>query len=225
MSGVFVTGTDTGVGKTLMAAAVLHAYRRANICAVGMKPVSAGCDAAGRNEDVDALRAASAIEVPAEERCPYLLRAAVAPHIAAAQEGTRVDLRVIERAYASLRGRAQAVVVEGVGGFVVPLNERDDTAELARRLALPVLLVVGMRLGCLNHALLTQQAIEDSGLRLAGWVANRIDPAMQCADENIDALRERLHAPLWADVPHQHRPNAEYVSGLIDSRLNLPFSV
>lgn len=218
MRGVFVTGTDTGVGKTLIAAALLHAYKRAGIAAVGMKPVSAGCDDDGRNEDVDALRAASSVEVPDEERCPYLLRVAIAPHIAAQSEGKRIDLRHIERAYASLSARADAVVVEGVGGFVVPLNETEDTAELARRMGLPVLLVVGMRLGCLNHALLTQHAIENCGLRLAGWIANRIDPVMQSAEENIAALRERLHAPLWADVPHQQPPNAEYVSGLIEPR-------
>jgi dethiobiotin synthetase len=218
MRGFFVTGTDTAVGKTLIATALLHAYRRAGVTAAGMKPVSAGCDAQGRNEDVEALRAASAIDVSPEELCPYLLRAAIAPHIAAGREERRIDLRVIERAYVGLCARAEAVVVEGVGGFVVPLNERDDTAELARRLALPVLMVVGMRLGCLNHALLTQQAIENAGLHLAGWVANRIDPAMDCADENVAALRDRLHAPLWAEVPHQRIPAAEQVSGLIDPR-------
>ena len=212
--GVFVTGTDTAVGKTLIAAALLHAYRQAGLSAVGMKPISAGCDANGRNEDVEVLRAAGNIEVPREQTCPYLFTEAIAPHIAAQRSNTRIDLRVIERACGALRASADAIVVEGVGGFRVPLNETEDSADLAQRLALPVVLVVGLRLGCLNHALLAQEAIETRGLRLAGWVANRIDPAMQRAEENIAALSERLHAPLWADVAYQQSPSLEKVARL-----------
>jgi len=212
--GVFVTGTDTGVGKTLIACALLHAYRRAGAKAVGMKPVAAGCDVQGRNEDVEALRIAGD-EAPRELVCPYLLPEAVAPHIAAQQAGKKIDLRIIERAFAQLRTRG-AVIVEGVGGFAVPLNENEDSADLAQRLALPVVLVVGMRLGCLNHALLTQEAIAARGLRLAGWVANCIDPQMQRREENLQALRERLHAPLLATVPYQASPSAEQVAALFD---------
>lgn len=214
--GLFIAGTDTGVGKTLIARALLHACGRAGLRAVGMKPVSAGCDAQGRNEDVAALRAASTVEVPPDETCVYLLREAIAPHIAAAHEGLRIDLRTIERTYAVLRKRADCVVVEGVGGFKVPLNEAEDAADLAQRLHLPIVLVVGMRLGCLNHALLSQEAIEARGLELAGWVANRIDPAMRCAEENLQALKERLHAPLLAEIPYQASPDAEQVAGLFD---------
>ena len=214
--GVFIAGTDTGVGKTLIGSALLHAYASAGFKAVGMKPVSAGCDEQGHNEDVDALRAASGVEVPLAQSCVYLLREAIAPHIAAAQGNIQIDLRQIERAYASLRSQAEAVVVEGVGGFRVPLNETEDSADLAQRLGLPVVLVVGMRLGCLNHALLTQEAIEARGLRLAGWVANRIDPAMRRAEENLMALKERLAAPLLADVPHLESPNAKAVAGLFN---------
>lgn len=215
--GVFVTGTDTGVGKTLIACALLRAYRRAGLKAAGMKPVAAGCDTQGRNEDVEALLAVG-IEVPRELLCPYLLPEAVAPHIAAARAGKKIDLRVIERAFAQLRTCAEVVVAEGVGGFAVPLNETEDSADLAQRFALPVVLVVGMRLGCLNHALLTQEAIVARGLQLAGWVANCIDPQMQRHEENLQALRERLHAPLLATVPYQASPDAEKIAALFDLR-------
>lgn len=214
--GVFVAGTDTGVGKTLVASALLHAYRRAGFKAVGMKPVSAGCDAQGRNEDVEALRAAGNVDVPRNFTCPYLFEAAIAPHIAAQLVDRRIELnRIVER-YRDLAGRADAVVCEGVGGFLVPLNERENAGDLAVTLGLPIVLVVGMRLGCLNHALLTQEAIEARGLRLAGWVANRIDPHMARADENLHALRLRLGAPLLADLAHQISPNAEATGRLLD---------
>ncbi|HKO88931.1 MAG TPA: dethiobiotin synthase [Burkholderiales bacterium] len=214
--GVFVAGTDTGVGKTLIASALLHAYVKAGLKAVGMKPVSAGCDERGHNEDVEALRAAGNVEVSADQSCVYLLDEAIAPHIAAKHEGKRIDLRSIERAYATLRAHADCVVVEGVGGFRVPLNEIEDAADMAQRLALPVVLVVGMRLGCLNHALLTQEAIEARGLRLAGWVANRMDPHMLCFEENLEALKDRLAAPLLAEVPYRQSPNLQEVAGLFD---------
>jgi dethiobiotin synthetase len=134
--------------------------------------------------------------------CPYLFEPPIAPHIAAGEAGNRIDLAVIEAAFEQLQAQADIIVVEGVGGFRVPLNERDDTAGMARRLGLPVILVVGLRLGCLNHALLSEQAIAVEGLKLAGWVANRLDPAMARAEENVAALSERLRAPLLADVPY-----------------------
>lgn len=197
----FVAGTDTAVGKTLVSSALLRGFRALGWRAAGMKPVAAGCDAAGRNEDVEALIAASSPGLDRNLVCPYLLQPPIAPHIAAAEAGLRIELAVIERAFIALSALADAVIVEGVGGFRVPLAEREDAGDLARRLGLPVVLVVGLRLGCLNHALLTQDAIESRGLTLAGWVANRIDPGMAKAEENIAALRERLHAPLIAEVP------------------------
>ncbi|HKY03005.1 MAG TPA: dethiobiotin synthase [Burkholderiales bacterium] len=214
--GVFVTGTDTGIGKTLVACALLHAYRRAGLSAVGMKPVAAGCDAEGRNEDVEALRAASGVDVTMKLTCPYLLKDAVAPHIAAQREDRRIALQTTLDCFRELAGQAEAVVIEGVGGFLVPLNERENAGDLAVALGLPVVLVVGLRLGCLNHALLTQEAVESRGLRMAGWVANRIDPHMARAEENIDALRLRLRAPLLADIPFQTSPNAEAAGRLFD---------
>lgn len=217
--GVFVTGTDTEVGKTLIASALLHVYRNAGLRAVGMKPVAAGCDEQGHNEDVESARSASSIVVAPELSCPYLFKEAIAPHIAARHEGRRMDLKFIIERYRLLIADAAAVVVEGVGGFLVPLNDTESAAGLAQQLALPMVLVVGLRLGCINHTLLTQEAIEARGLHLLGWVANHIDPHMQCVEENIDTLRRRLRAPLLADVPYQASPNAAHVASLFDRKL------
>lgn len=199
--GWFVTGTDTGVGKSRASAALLHAFARQGLRAVGMKPVAAGCDAAGRNEDVDALRAASNVAVPLELDNPYLLADAVSPHIAAANAGVRIEVALIAERCAALRTRADAVVVEGAGGFCVPLSSSATGVDLAAALGLPVILVVGLRLGCLNHALLTRDAIAACDLRLAGWICNRLDPAMPEQAANLDYLRAQIDAPLLADWP------------------------
>jgi dethiobiotin synthetase len=202
----FVTGTDTEIGKTFVACALLHALRRAGLSAVAMKPVAAGFDASGRNDDVENLLAASSLQPPRESVNPYGFKAAIAPHIAAEEEGRRIELPHIVATFAQLQALADAVVVEGVGGFCVPLGRAYDTADLAAALQLPVILVVGMRLGCINHALLTQQAIATRGLTLAGWVANRIDPEMSRFSENLAALQERLAAPLLGVVEHGTTP-------------------
>jgi len=202
----FVTGTDTEIGKTFVACALLHALRRAGLSAVAMKPVAAGFDASGRNDDVENLLAASSLQPPREWVNPYGFKAAIAPHIAAEEEGRRIELPHIVATFAQLQALADAVVVEGVGGFCVPLGRAYDTADLAAALQLPVLLVVGMRLGCINHALLTQQVIATRGLTLAGWVANRIDPEMSRFSENLAALQERLAAPLLGVVEHGTTP-------------------
>ena len=212
--GFFVTGTDTEVGKTLAAAALIHALRRCGLRAVGMKPVAAGCalrDGRWHNDDVDTLTAACALPVPAEELNPYLFHEPIAPHIAAARLGVDIDLGHIERCFDALSAKADSVVVEGAGGFLVPLSATTSFADLAVRLGLPVVLVVGLRLGCINHALLTQEAILRRGLTLAGWIANRIDPAMSAAEENLDTLRRSLQAPLLADMPWMKQPQAEAV--------------
>ena len=181
----FITGTDTEVGKTFSTCTLLHVLKNSGIAALGMKPIAAGTDAAGKNDDVEALIAASGIRAPRELVNPYLFAPPIAPHIAAQEAGRRIDIDHIVSAFQHLQQLADCVLVEGVGGFCVPLDDRTDTADLARHLALPVILVVGMRLGCINHALLTQQAIAASGLRLAGWIANRIDPAMSRFEENL----------------------------------------
>lgn len=202
--GLFVTGTDTGVGKTEVACALLGAAGRLGWRAVGMKPVAAGARrlrACWTNDDVEALDAASAVRVAVRLRNPYLLRPPVAPHIAAREAGVQLRIDVILRAYRELARHADLVVVEGAGGFRVPLSEHADLADLAARLRLPVVLVVGVRLGCLSHALLTAEAIERRGLELAGWVANRIDPTMRRYDDNVSSLRARLAAPLIAELP------------------------
>jgi dethiobiotin synthetase len=203
--GLFVTGTDTGVGKTLASCALLHRLRARGVRALGMKPVAAGVEASPEgpvNPDVAALRRASSWPAPLEQVNPYLFEPPVAPHLAAASAGVRIEMAPIRKAFEALRASADAIVVEGVGGFLVPLNDREDAGDLAVALALPVVLVVGMRLGCLNHALLTQQAIVARSLRLAGWIANSIDPRMQRFEDNLQALRQRIAAPLLGVIPH-----------------------
>jgi dethiobiotin synthetase len=200
--GYFITGTDTGVGKTLATCALLHVARRRGLRAIGMKPVAAGADAAGTNEDVAALMAAASVAAPRSLVNPYCFRAAIAPHIAAAAEGRAIEMAPMLAAFGQLASLADTVLVEGVGGFLVPLGEGLDTGDLARRLALPVILVVGLRLGGLSHALLTAEAVSVRGLHLAGWIANRIDPAMDRWQDNLDSLRRRLDAPLLGTLPH-----------------------
>jgi dethiobiotin synthetase len=214
MIGYFVTGTDTGVGKTLVSAALLHALARRHARVAGMKPVAAGAieaDGMLTCEDALALRSASTVAVPPELDNPVLLPEPLSPHIAAERAGVRIDIAEIARRYQALAGYADAVVVEGAGGFQVPLSPTETGADLAERLALPVLLVVGLRLGCLNHAALTADAIRARGLVLAGWIANRIDPSMQAQQENIAWLAQRLAAPMLADVPYSPAPDARAI--------------
>lgn len=201
--GWFVTGTDTGVGKTRASVALLHALRARHARCVGMKPVAAGTDAEGHNDDVLALRAASSVAVAPSLDNPVLLPDPVSPHIAAARAGRATDIAAIVAAHRALAGAADAVVVEGAGGFLVPLSDRHTGADLAAALGLPVILVVGLRLGCLNHALLTRDAIAARGLMLAGWIVNRLDPAMPEQEANLDYLHAQLPAPLLADWPWQ----------------------
>jgi dethiobiotin synthetase len=207
---LFVTGTDTGVGKTLVSAGLLHALARYHPRVVGMKPVAAGTEMINgvpANEDVLALRAASNCRVPPELDNPVLLPDPLSPHIAAARAGVRIDIDHLVACQRALALRADAVVVEGAGGFMVPLSATETGADLAEALSLPVLLVVGLRLGCLNHALLTAEAIRARGLTLAGWVANQVDAAMLAQDENIAFLQRHLQAPLLATIPYQSTPD------------------
>ena len=207
----FVTGTDTGVGKTLVSAALLHTLARQHRRVVGMKPVAAGgllLDGVFVNEDVLALRAASTLRVAAELDNPVCLREPVSPHLAARLDGVQIDIAHIVGCHQKLLVLSDAVVVEGAGGFLVPLSDSLTGADLAVALGLPVVLVVGLRLGCLNHALLTAEAIAARGLSLAGWVANHIDPAMLAQAENIAFLTQRLAAPLLGVVPFQNTPDA-----------------
>ena len=216
--GYFITGTDTGVGKTLICCALLHRIAAAGKTAIGMKPVACGAvrGATGLvNDDVVSLRAAGNVDAPLALVNPYCFEPPIAPHLAAEQAGVVIELQIILDSYRDLSATADIVIVEGVGGFRVPLNRGEDTADLAQRLGLPVILVVGIRLGCLNHALLTAHAIRAQGLTLAGWIANRIDPAMAAAERNVAALAERLPAPLLGDVGFRANPQPRRIAELI----------
>jgi len=198
--GIFITGTDTDVGKTIVAAALLRALVGAGYRAIGMKPVAAGI-AVGETTpaDVRALIAAGNVTAPLSDVSPFAFALPIAPELAARASGATIDLDRIVAAYWRLGANAEAIVVEGAGGALVPLSSSADMLDIPVRLALPVLLVVGIRLGCLNHALLSAHAIAARGLRLAGWVANRIDPQMMASDANVATLVDRLPAPLCAD--------------------------
>lgn len=213
--GYFITGTGTGVGKTLVSCMLLHAFAARGKAVVGMKPVAAGCEN-GKWTDVELLVAASSVLAPRQQVNPYALIPPIAPHIAARQAGININIAIICEAYLALRQIADVVIVEGAGGFLVPLNERHNGADLARALGLPVILVVGMQLGCLNHALLTAQAVRTAGLSLAGWVANRIDPHMIAFDENVFALEQRLDCRLLGVLPFEQNTDAGKLSGLLD---------
>jgi dethiobiotin synthetase len=199
--GIFITGTDTGVGKTVVAVGLLRALAASGQRAAGMKPVSAGIEEGGSvNADVAAMARAGNVDAPLADRNPFALVPAIAPHLAAVEAGIRIDLDVIAAAYDRIAARSDVVVVEGAGGVRVPIDARHDMLDIALKLRLPVLLVVGVRLGCLNHALLSAAAISARGLELSGWVANCIDPDMRAAEANIADLERRLSAPLVAQV-------------------------
>ena len=202
--GIFITGTDTGVGKTHVAAVLLRGLAADGFRAIGMKPVATGAGPGeARNADVTALTAAGNVAAPPEDINPFAFVPPIAPHLAASRAGIVIDLERIAAAYGRLAARADIVVVEGAGGALTPLSAHTDMLDIPARLGLPVLLVVGIRLGCLNHALLTALAIGSRGLRLAGWVANRIDPAMYEPDASVGELACRLPAPLIVDLPWQ----------------------
>lgn len=218
----FVTGTDTEIGKTLVSSALLHALGQAGVRAAGMKPLAAGAELRGgvwHNDDVDRILAASPLKLARELTTPYLLRTPAAPHIAAALDGVPIEPKKVLDAYAQVRAQAEAVVVEGVGGFRVPLTDDFDTADLARQLGLPVILVVGLRLGCISQALLTAEAITARGLTLAGWVANTVDPTMAHIAGNVEAIAARIGAPLLGQMPRFEHPTAAAAAACLDLAL------
>jgi dethiobiotin synthetase len=215
----FVTGTDTEIGKTLISSAILHKLVQQGVRACGMKPIAAGAeerDGELHNEDAAMLREAGNVHLPQSITTPYMLREPCAPHIAARLEGVTIEPVPIMTAYAEILGASDATVVEGVGGFCVPFSDDFDSAGLAVQLGLPVIMVVGMRLGCISHALLTAEAIVSRGLVLAGWVANQVDPDMRFADENVAALEARLPAPLLGRVPRLEQPSAALAAAYIE---------
>lgn len=203
----FVTGTDTGVGKTWASCALLRALAAQGRTTLGLKPVASGCEQTAdglRNADALALMQASTVSLSYAQVNPFAYAPALAPHLAAAQEGKRLRVQQIAGLVrgAIMQARADVTLVEGAGGWRVPLNDAETLADLPRELALPVILVVGLRLGCINHALLTAEAIARDGVRLAGWIANTIDPAMPAQVENVATLRAHIGAPLLGVLPH-----------------------
>ncbi len=205
-----VTGTDTGIGKTVASVALLHALRERGLDVAGMKPIASGCartPAGLRNDDALALRAAGTHKWPYPTINPYAFEPAIAPHLAAAEAGVEVRLEVIRQAFDELVQGSDAVVVEGAGGFLVPLNPRESFADLARELGLEVVVVVGLRLGCLNHALLTAEAVLRRNLPLAGWIGSHVDPDFDRLEQNIDWLRRTMPSPCLGIIPHQQPPD------------------
>jgi dethiobiotin synthetase len=216
----FVTGTDTGVGKTLITGALLHLAAQKGLRAYGLKPIAAGCTDTPeglKNEDALLLQSHSNIKLPYSQINPVALRAAKAPHIAAAEEGRRLSLdRIVGLCRGALMQPADLRLIEGAGGWRVPLNDYEFLSGLPLQLQTPVILVVGLRLGCLNHALLTAEAIQRDGLPLAGWVANGIDPQMDSVEENLTALRRSIPAPCLGVVPALDEVSVERVVRYLD---------
>lgn len=202
----FVTGTDTDAGKTRAACALLAAARQQGYSTAALKPVASGVNAEGFNEDAVSLSRQCVPGLAPGDINPVCFRDPIAPHIAAAEAGVTLDAASLAaRCAPVLAMQADLTLVEGAGGWKVPLNAGETLADLVRIMDLPVILVVGMRLGCLNHALLTAQAIASDGLRLAGWIANGVDPAMARYEDNLESLRARLPAPLLAQIPWQEK--------------------
>ncbi|MDO9151379.1 MAG: dethiobiotin synthase [Methylotenera sp.] len=204
----FIIGTDTNVGKTYVASALVRHFANKGHQTIGMKPIASGCvqtpDGDLLNDDVLALSTASNVAAPLDLINLYRFAPAIAPHIAAEQVGEIVDCEKIKQAYHHLTELADVVIVEGAGGFLVPLNKHETLADLAVTLNIPLILVVGMRLGCINHALLTVEAIQARGLTLVGWVANQVDADMPVFDENLASLQQRIAAPCISVVGWQN---------------------
>lgn len=203
----FVIGTDTNVGKTYVASSLVQNFVNAGFKTIGMKPIASGCEVDPQgvlvNADVRKLQQASNVQAPLDLINPYRFTPAIAPHLAAEQVGVVMQLGTIQLAYLQLATMAEVVIVEGAGGFLVPINATETLADLTRMLNIPIILVVGMRLGCINHALLTVEVINARGLTLAGWVANQIDPDMPMFDENLSSLQQRIAAPCLSVVRWQ----------------------
>lgn len=218
--GYFITGTDTGVGKTLVSTALIHALRNQGLRVSGMKPVASGCEKIKGvlcNGDADSLVEASNCDADYNLICPYRFVEPIAPHIAAKEADTEISIEHIVQCYQQLRSTTDTVVVEGVGGWQVPINDTQTMSDLAIELDLPVVIVVGGRLGCFNHALLTADSVMASGLTVAGWVFNQIDPGMQRLAAVKQSLISRMPGVLMADIPWQENPVAMKTARYFDS--------
>lgn len=201
----FITGTDTEIGKTTLSSVIIRALVAKGFRTAVMKPVAAGAvsvDGVLHNEDVDTLVSVANVSLPTELVCPYLLRTPISPNLSAVQDGREIDVSHIVDCYRKIHQQAEAVIVEGVGGFLVPFSQDASSADLAEQLKLPVIMVVGLKLGCISHALLTAEAVRARGLVLAGWIANCIDPGMAFSDGNIETLENWLDAPRLGIMPY-----------------------
>lgn len=227
----FITGTDTEVGKTTIAAALLHAARRAGLSTAAAKPVASGCERTTdglRNNDALALLGECSLSMRYEQVNPFAFEPAIAPHLAAREAGIELSVaKLLQPVRDMLEMGADFCVVEGAGGWRVPLAGRETLSDLSIQLGLPVILVVGVRLGCINHALLSAEAIARDGLHLAGWVANIVDPATSRLQENLETLTERLAAPCLGQVPRLASASPTEVARYLDltSLKGLPLTV
>ena len=222
MTGIFITGTDTDCGKTEISLGLMAAWQARGERVLGMKPVATGCDPSPdglRNRDALRLQAQGSSPAPYGLVNPYAYEPPIAPHIAAGHAGVEIELPVIASAYRALAAESDRVVVEGVGGWMVPLSAQLALSDLPSALGLPVVLVVGLKLGCLNHALLTVESIRAHGSRLAGWVANAIDPRMQAHDENLATLAALIAAPCIGAVPWLPRPATPDMASYLNPEL------
>jgi len=203
--GFFVTGTDTEVGKTLVSGALILKLREQGINTIGFKPVVAGTyqdiNGISLNEDIETLRIASNLKSSDFILCPYVLDQPAAPHLVAASQGFKLKMEVITQAFQNTQKQAECVVVEGAGGLLIPLNDNEDLGDFAIEINLPIILVVGMKLGCINHALLTYEAIKARHLNLAGWVANTLNSEMLLLQENLQTLKEKITTPFLGLIP------------------------
>jgi len=204
-NGFFITGTDTEVGKTLVSGALILKLREREIQAIGFKPVIAGTyqdtNGATLNEDLETLRIASNLQSREPSLCPYVLDQPAAPHLVAADKGLKLEKSVMIQAFQNTQKQADCIVVEGAGGFLIPLNDEEDLSDVVKEMNLPLILVVGMKLGCINHALLTCEAIKRRHLNLVGWVANSLNREMPLLQENIQTLKTRITAPFLGVIP------------------------
>lgn len=218
MSGIFITGTDTGCGKTAISVGLMAALQATGWRVLGMKPVASGCALTPdglRNADALALQEQGSSREPYERINPYAFAPPIAPHLAATAAGVAIDPTAIVRAYSALDARADLVVVEGVGGWRVPLGPDFSLSDLPAALELPVILVVGLKLGCLNHALLTAESIQSSHTRLIGWIGNQVDPGMLALDENLATLTALIEAPCLGVVPWLNGTEPERVAAFL----------
>jgi dethiobiotin synthetase len=223
MVGLFITGTDTGCGKTRVALGMMQKLQQQGNTVLGMKPIASGAEMTQqglRNEDAVRIRSQASIEVPYELINPYVYEPAIAPHLAAAQVEKPILIEEILQEYQRLSNQADQVLIEGVGGWHVPLGEHDTLADLARALNLPVVMVVGLRLGCLNHALMTAECMLNAGVTFAGWIANQTEQKMPAREENLATLQAWLPAPCLGDIPYLPDPGPQTIASYLSGHLS-----